>query len=265
MPRQPGLPDRDIHLTGAQTVALGSRIPGVMGSDKFRDRVAKTSQQVGENGWPMPLPDELKDDLKSTVADLANVSGQRFAGMLVAGAFLREFVADGVDWAHIDIAGPAYNTDSPWGIPPKAPPVCQPGPCSQCSRISPTTDKPLRRRPSWLDEGRSTRRELRADRLAGSSRGSNLIAIKILWKADCDCTAADLYTTKHRGADNQCDRGLVSVSVPASTSRLLPAEMPSTSISLRPGALTTVILAACRLSTSRSRMPTMWSNASHPC
>lgn len=86
----------------------------------------------------------------------------------------------------------------------------QPGPCSQCSRISPTTDKPLRRRPSWLDEGRSTRRELRADRLAGSSRGSNLIAIKILWKADCDCTAADLYTTKHRGADNQCDRGLVS-------------------------------------------------------
>jgi leucyl aminopeptidase len=106
-------------LTGAQTVALGSRIPGVMGSDEFRDRVAEISQQVGENGWPMPLPDELKDDLKSTVADLANVSGQRYAGMLVAGVFLREFVADGVAWTHIDVAGPAYNTGSAWGYTAK--------------------------------------------------------------------------------------------------------------------------------------------------
>jgi len=106
-------------LTGAQTVALGARIPGVMGSDEFRDRVATISQRVGENGWPMPLPDELKEDLKSTVADLANVSSQRFAGMLVAGVYLREFVADGVSWAHIDVAGPAYNTGSPWGYTPK--------------------------------------------------------------------------------------------------------------------------------------------------
>jgi leucyl aminopeptidase len=102
-------------LTGAQTVALGARTPGVMGSDEFRDRVAEISQAVGENGWPMPLPEELKDDLKSTVADLANVSGSRYAGMLVAGTYLREFVADGVAWAHIDIAGPAYNTGGPWG------------------------------------------------------------------------------------------------------------------------------------------------------
>jgi len=106
-------------LTGAQTVALGARTPGVMGSDEFRDRVADISRRIGENGWPMPLPDELKDDLKSTVADLANVSGQRFAGMLVAGVFLREFVADGVNWAHIDVAGPAYNTGGPWGYTPK--------------------------------------------------------------------------------------------------------------------------------------------------
>lgn len=106
-------------LTGAQTVALGARIPGVMGSDEFRDRVAAISQRVGENGWPMPLPDELKDDLKSQVADLSNISGQRFAGMLVAGVFLREFVADGVEWAHIDVAGPAYNTGSAWGYSPK--------------------------------------------------------------------------------------------------------------------------------------------------
>jgi len=102
-------------LTGAQTVALGARTPGVMGSDDFRDRVADLSQEVGENGWAMPLPDELKDDLKSTVADLANISSTRYAGMLVAGVFLREFVADGVQWAHIDIAAPAYNTSPAWG------------------------------------------------------------------------------------------------------------------------------------------------------
>jgi leucyl aminopeptidase len=106
-------------LTGAQTVALGARTPGVMGNDEFRDRVAAISQRIGENGWPMPLPDELKDDLKSTVADLANVSGQRFAGMLVAAVFLREFVAEGVNWAHIDVAGPAYNIGGPWGYTPK--------------------------------------------------------------------------------------------------------------------------------------------------
>ncbi len=106
-------------LTGAQTVALGARTPGVMGSDEFRDRVAKLSQEVGENGWAMPLPEELKDDLKSTVADLANVSASRYAGMLVAGVYLREFVAEDVQWAHIDIAAPAYNTGGPWGYTPK--------------------------------------------------------------------------------------------------------------------------------------------------
>ncbi|MGD9620968.1 MAG: leucyl aminopeptidase [Mycolicibacterium sp.] len=106
-------------LTGAQTVALGARTPGVMGSDEFRDRVAAISQTVGENGWPMPLPEELRDDLKSTVADLANVSGSRYAGMLVAGTYLREFVAEGVQWAHIDVAAPAYNSTGPWGYTPK--------------------------------------------------------------------------------------------------------------------------------------------------
>ena len=61
-------------LTGAQTVALGAAYSGVMGSDEFRDRIAAMSQREGENGWPMPLPEELKEDLKSTVADLANIS-----------------------------------------------------------------------------------------------------------------------------------------------------------------------------------------------
>ncbi|GAA4877915.1 leucyl aminopeptidase [Saccharopolyspora cebuensis] len=106
-------------LTGAQVVALGKRTPGVMGSEEFRDRVAQTSQAVGEGGWPMPLPEELLGELDSKLADLANVTGQRWGGMLAAGLFLQEFVADEVAWAHIDIAGPAYNSGSPWGYTPK--------------------------------------------------------------------------------------------------------------------------------------------------
>jgi leucyl aminopeptidase len=102
-------------LTGAQLVALGTRTPGVMGTDEFRDRVARISQAAGENGWPMPLPVELRADLNSKVADLANVSPHRFGGMLVAALYLREFVAEGVQWAHLDVAGPAYNTGSPFG------------------------------------------------------------------------------------------------------------------------------------------------------
>ena len=67
----------------------------------------------------MPLPDYLRSGLDSKVADIANVTGERAAGMLVAGVFLREFVADGVRWAHIDVAGPAYNNGRPWGYTPK--------------------------------------------------------------------------------------------------------------------------------------------------
>ncbi|WP_190817497.1 leucyl aminopeptidase [Saccharopolyspora pogona] len=106
-------------LTGAQVVALGKRTPGVMGSGEFRDRVARLSQAVGEGGWPMPLPEELRGDLDSKLADLANITGHRWGGMLAAGIFIEEFVADDVQWAHVDIAGPSYNTSAPWGYTPK--------------------------------------------------------------------------------------------------------------------------------------------------
>jgi leucyl aminopeptidase len=106
-------------LTGAQTVALGARTAGVMGSETLRDRVTEAAGAVGEGAWAMPLPEELRGDLDSRIADIANVTGHRFGGMLVAGLFLREFVADGVPWAHIDIAGPAFNTGGPHGYTPK--------------------------------------------------------------------------------------------------------------------------------------------------
>ncbi|MDF0529923.1 leucyl aminopeptidase [Tsukamurella sp. 8F] len=106
-------------LTGAQMVALGTRTPGVMGTDAFRDRVASLSRSVGEGGWPMPFPEELRADIDSRVADLANVGPSRWGGMLLAGVYLREFVSDGVQWAHIDVAGPAFNTGGAWGYTPK--------------------------------------------------------------------------------------------------------------------------------------------------
>jgi len=107
-------------LTGAAVVALGNRTTGVMGSsDEVAADVAAISRSVGEPAWPMPFPEELRDGLDSTVADMTNVSSDRGGGMLTAGLFLKEFVPDGVAWAHLDIAGPAFNEKSAFGYTPK--------------------------------------------------------------------------------------------------------------------------------------------------
>ncbi|GAA1307940.1 leucyl aminopeptidase [Pseudonocardia xinjiangensis] len=106
-------------LTGAQQVALGLRTAGVMGSDEFRDRVAALARSTGEDAWAMPLPAHLRGELDSRVADIANVTGTRWGGMLVAGTFLREFVPAGLPWAHIDIAGPSFHTGGPYGYTTK--------------------------------------------------------------------------------------------------------------------------------------------------
>jgi leucyl aminopeptidase len=107
-------------LTGAQVVALGMRVSGVMGSDaEVCDGVVDAARRAGEAAWPMPLPEELRKGLDSGVADIANVSADRSGGMLVAGMFLREFVPDGVRWAHVDIAGPSFHEGEPYGYTPK--------------------------------------------------------------------------------------------------------------------------------------------------
>ncbi|MCF6737648.1 leucyl aminopeptidase [Blastococcus sp. KM273129] len=106
-------------LTGAQMVALGARTAGVMGSDDLRDAVIAAAGRSGELMWPMPLPPELRKGIDSTVADFVNANTDRMGGMLVGGHFLAEFVPDGLPWAHIDIAGPSYNTSAPWGYTPK--------------------------------------------------------------------------------------------------------------------------------------------------
>jgi leucyl aminopeptidase len=103
-------------LTGAQVVALGNRVSAVMANDDaVRDGVVDAASRAGEAMWPMPLPEELRKGLDSKVADLANVAADRDGGMLVAGLFLREFVPDGVRWAHLDIAGPSFHEGEPYG------------------------------------------------------------------------------------------------------------------------------------------------------
>ena len=107
-------------LTGAATVALGRRTAGVMGStDEVAAKIAAVMRESGEPAWAMPFPEELRKGLDSTIADMTNVSPDREGGMMVGGLFLKEFVPDGVAWAHLDIAGPAFNEKAPFGYTPK--------------------------------------------------------------------------------------------------------------------------------------------------
>jgi leucyl aminopeptidase len=110
-------------LTGAQAVALGNRMSGVMANDDdFRTAVVDAATRAGEHMWPMPIPPELRKSLDSSVADIANM-GESFGGMLVAASFLSEFVGkrdgEAITWAHLDIAGPAFNQGDPYGYTPK--------------------------------------------------------------------------------------------------------------------------------------------------
>ncbi len=106
-------------LTGAMMLALGSRTFGIMSNDEaFRSAVHEAAEEVGEPAWPMPLPEHLRKGMDSPTADIANM-GERMGGGLVAGLFLREFVGEGITWAHLDIAGPAFNEGGPFGYTPK--------------------------------------------------------------------------------------------------------------------------------------------------
>ena len=105
-------------LTGAQVVALGTRTSAIMTNNQsFSDHFFAISKEAGEAFWPMPLPVELRASLDSPVADMANI-GERMGGMMVAGLFLKEFIAPELPWLHLDIAGPAYNEGQPYGYTP---------------------------------------------------------------------------------------------------------------------------------------------------
>jgi leucyl aminopeptidase len=104
-------------LTGGQVISLGRRIAGVMGTPALCTRVQRAGDRVGEPAWPMPLPEDVRKGMESDVADISQVNStmDRAGHMLQGGVFLSEFVADGVPWAHIDIAGPGYHTGEPFG------------------------------------------------------------------------------------------------------------------------------------------------------
>lgn len=99
-------------LTGAMVRALGYAITGFFAND---DQLAKDIIIAGnassEKFWPMPLEDEYADELKDKFADLTNCG--KSSGAILAALFLREFIPNGVKWAHWDIAGTAYVT-KPW-------------------------------------------------------------------------------------------------------------------------------------------------------
>jgi leucyl aminopeptidase len=94
-------------LTGACVVALGHHRTGVMSkSNELADRIVAAGEIAGDYAWPLPLDDEYAELLQSNFADMANIGG-RDGGAITAGCFLAKFT-DGLNWAHLDIAGTAW-------------------------------------------------------------------------------------------------------------------------------------------------------------
>lgn len=110
-------------LTGAAEVALGTRTVGLVGHGAIVRELAEAGLSQGELLWEMPITPELRPMLDSDIADIRNVKpGNSAGGMLLAAAFLRDFIgdrADGsgpIDWGHLDIAGPAANEGAAYGF-----------------------------------------------------------------------------------------------------------------------------------------------------
>jgi leucyl aminopeptidase len=102
-------------LTGHMVVALGDQVAGVMGDDAIVEQVLAASAAAGEHSWPMPIPEHMGERIHSSkIADLSQHDLIRWGGGLFAAAFLREFTA-GIPWAHLDIAGPSFNSGGPSG------------------------------------------------------------------------------------------------------------------------------------------------------
>ena len=98
-------------LTGAVSIALGDVNTAVLGTDqKLIDEIIAAGHEVGEKFWQLPLDKEYSKQIKSDIADIKNVGGRK-AGTITAAAFLKEF-ADGVSWAHLDIAGTAWGDEA---------------------------------------------------------------------------------------------------------------------------------------------------------
>jgi leucyl aminopeptidase len=108
-------------LTGSVLMALGETVAGLFSND---DRMAKrlfdAGEKTGERLWRLPVYDEHSESMKSDRADLRNTSKFKrgVAGAITGAAFLKEF-AGATPWAHLDIAGTAFNESEPRGEVPK--------------------------------------------------------------------------------------------------------------------------------------------------
>jgi leucyl aminopeptidase len=92
-------------LTGAALIAMGDGVNAVMGTDqKLIERLLDAGNATGEHVWQLPLVEEYREQLRSPLADLKNITGIRWGGTITAGLFLSEFV-DHPSWAHIDLSG----------------------------------------------------------------------------------------------------------------------------------------------------------------
>ena len=102
-------------LTGAIVVALSNVNAGVFTNDpEFEERLLASARRAGEKMWPMPLDDDYRDMIKSTIADIQNISSGRGGGASIGAAFIREFTDD-TPWVHLDIAGTAWlDEQKPW-------------------------------------------------------------------------------------------------------------------------------------------------------
>jgi len=97
-------------LTGACTIALGKSVSGLFGSSSsWVDTVQAAATRAGDRVWPLPIDGDYRELLRSEIADMVNSAG-RAAGAITAACFLREFVDDR-PWAHLDIAGTAWQDD----------------------------------------------------------------------------------------------------------------------------------------------------------
>ena len=101
-------------LTGAVVVALGYANAGIFANDdSMYERIHKANEKAGEKMWRLPLDDEYKEQIRSTIADIMNTGG-RWGGAITAAMFLKEFAED-TPWIHLDIAGTAWMEDQkPW-------------------------------------------------------------------------------------------------------------------------------------------------------
>ena len=101
-------------LTGGIVVALGSTYAGMMSNDDaWAGRIHDAGQHTGELVWRMPLHRDYADMIKGRYAEIVNSTTKREATALTAGEFLHHFAGD-VPWAHLDIAGTAYDVRRPY-------------------------------------------------------------------------------------------------------------------------------------------------------